>query len=321
MKRFALVLLALFGRPGLAATESPRSFAELFSPDIEFPYFANAGAEATSLQDADRSFSIQQAAFFGQFSLLVYVPDEGFVRKQASRAGFEEARFVEQHGSQAWVFRSTTDVVIVFRGTEPQASEDILTDLRFLPARFDDRLAAHRGFIEATSALLPLLDAEVERAGDRRVWLTGHSLGGALAQLYGWKQRLRVNAVYTFGSPRVFTTACAEMYDPSVRCYRIVNNNDVVPHVPTPPVYTHVGEEWFVDAAGDLQCEPALLDRLDAYWQGHRNYVDAWLAHWREKQELKWTPGDGLADHAPAAYAAHLVALAVRARRDPASDL
>jgi hypothetical protein len=75
------------------------------------------------------------------------------------------------------------------------------------------------------------------------LYITGHSLGGALAQIASAVlERDNLAACYTFGSPRVGT----ERFDREVKCphYRLVNDWDIVPGVPPPWLwgYHHTGD-------------------------------------------------------------------------------
>uniref|UniRef100_K3Y567 C2 domain-containing protein n=1 Tax=Setaria italica TaxID=4555 RepID=K3Y567_SETIT len=81
------------------------------------------------------------------------------------------------------------------------------------------------------------------------VYVTGHSLGGALATLLALElssSQMAKNGVifvtmYNFGSPRVGNRRFAEVYNAKVKdSWRIVNHRDIIPTVPRLMGYCHV---------------------------------------------------------------------------------
>uniref|UniRef100_A0A7S1TLZ3 Fungal lipase-type domain-containing protein n=1 Tax=Erythrolobus australicus TaxID=1077150 RepID=A0A7S1TLZ3_9RHOD len=93
------------------------------------------------------------------------------------------------------------------------------------------------------------------------VYVTGHSLGGAMAALAALHLVLQgvpdaSMKVYTFGQPRVGNEAFSRYFDERVSSfYRIVNNHDIVPHLPLRSAgFRHVGEEmWFSSELSNVQ--------------------------------------------------------------------
>jgi triacylglycerol lipase len=84
------------------------------------------------------------------------------------------------------------------------------------------------------------------------VWVTGHSLGGAVAILAAFDIFKNMGFgvtpdLYTFAGPRTAAPDFAGNFDAGIKvCYRIVNFMDVVPQVPLPPLYQHAGQEVLV---------------------------------------------------------------------------
>lgn len=127
-----------------------------------------------------------------------------------------------------------THAVLAFRGTNPTTLPNWLTDVvvkLVTTSDYDGRV--HHGFNSALRQSWKHLERQIARIGDRPLYLTGHSLGGALAVLAACrlaKDGLAPRAIYTFGSPRVGDRAfCAGYRLPT---YRIVNRLDLVPQMP-----------------------------------------------------------------------------------------
>jgi fermentation-respiration switch protein FrsA (DUF1100 family) len=127
--------------------------------------------------------------------------------------------------------------VVAFRGTVPSSWADWLRDFEAWPVRHEGMGWCHRGFLDGGMDLWPALQPLI--AG-RRVILTGHSLGGALAIITAGLMTLAGNppeALVTFGAPRVGGSALRQLLAPiPIRQYR--NGNDPVPDVPL--LYEHV---------------------------------------------------------------------------------
>ena len=129
--------------------------------------------------------------------------------------------------------------VVSFRGTE--TVQDWMTNLQYSmapadslpPAGNESAARVHRGFRDAFVSVKDQIDRYLPCVGGLPVFITGHSLGGALATLgathpSGWD----VAACYTFGAPRVGNKEFASSL--RIPVYRVVNPGDPVPHVPTP---------------------------------------------------------------------------------------
>ena len=147
------------------------------------------------------------------------------------------------------------DIVLVsFRGTRPNEALDWATDLRVMcdSGKSWDGTRVHEGFSTAldsiwstgttrgSEGLYDVVCSRVMEEGhpSRHLWLTGHSLGGALALLASWRfasKGVPVAGVSVFGSPRVGDEAFAARYDQLLgkeHCQRFIYNRDLVPRLP-----------------------------------------------------------------------------------------
>lgn len=159
-------------------------------------------------------------------------------------------------------------LIVAFRGTrEPR---DYLTDARFLfkhpwPVVGHENAKVHRGFLEGYFAVSETIHARVH--GAKRIIITGHSLGGALATLCALDlvdNGLPVWNAITFGSPRVGNGAFRDYYDEHLHgeTLRVVAQGD--PVTVMPPWfngYRHVGREVYLQNNGDVKVEPGLIGK------------------------------------------------------------
>jgi hypothetical protein len=148
-----------------------------------------------------------------------------------------------------------SDAVVAFRGTD--ANREWVEAVAF--SQIDWGMGrVHKGFATALDSvwnpiMAGLFDVD---AVNKRIWLTGHSLGGSLATLatlrlthLGFEPHMTV----TYGSPRVMDAVAAKTLASPV--LRVVNNEDAVPDFPWPNLldtYVHVGELVFLLASGDV---------------------------------------------------------------------
>ncbi len=131
------------------------------------------------------------------------------------------------------------------------------------------RAKIHKGFAVAYGAVGPELLSVVKKLVDakrRPIFLTGHSLGGALATVCSLDLFARLGItrreifVSTFGAPRVGNRAFHRLYDEHVPIHwRIVVGPDVVAKLPKLG-FIHVGKKVLLTKDGDLFIDPNSLE-------------------------------------------------------------
>ena len=142
----------------------------------------------------------------------------------------------DSKGTQAFIASSDKFKmnILAFRGTEENIT-DIKADLKGTTIEIDGA-SIHSGFYEAFQCVkddIELTLATVKTNG-YPLYITGHSLGGALALLATkFLASDSLGACYTFGSPRVASSIFGDEIKTPI--YRIVNAADIVPRVP--PAY------------------------------------------------------------------------------------
>ena len=148
---------------------------------------------------------------------------------------YDEGKEIEDNEFAYKVVQDRGVTIIIFRGTNN--GRNVLTDLDARP--FHDKklgVSVHRGFRDAAEKLKD--DIIENHAIEESVIFTGHSLGGAIAQVIGlWFEDDAYDVqIYTFGSPSITTTSVGG----GVLHFRVALRNDPVPFLPPIP-YRHWG--------------------------------------------------------------------------------
>lgn len=176
--------------------------------------------------------------------------------------GYTERR-IARGGMQALVLRAPGESILAFRGTDAGQLVDWAADL---DAAFAGAFGGqvHHGFL---AGLLELWAPVLEALPDLPLWLTGHSLGGALATvgaLQAVGTGLPVAGVATFGSPAVGDAAFAAAFTAALadRSDRWVHRADPVPRALNAYWgYAHVPRLRYLDRRGRLREDPGWAAR------------------------------------------------------------
>ena len=218
-------------------------------------------ADAHALPTWRAAYSDRTAALMAAFSHLAYVPFDdapapaGSPRPEKAGGrqaladllaggGFQLAGVINQDNVQVFLAVNPAEfAVLAFRGTANGGDWKIDLNAPLINLPDHKGVRVHRGFWQAYKSLAGDIRALVARTpADLGLYITGHSLGGALAQIASMDlERDTLAACYTFGSPRVATLH----FDQLVKCphYRIVDDWDLVPGVPPPVLgYLHSGD-------------------------------------------------------------------------------
>ena len=127
-----------------------------------------------------------------------------------------------------------THAVLAFRGSDPVTLPNWLTDVVVKLVEHDEYDGrVHHGFGSALRRTWDKVERILGQVPDKPLFLTGHSMGGALAVLTACRLAKLGRppvATYTFGSPRVGDRAFCAGY--RLTTYRVVNGLDLVPEMP-----------------------------------------------------------------------------------------
>ncbi|MCA8954566.1 MAG: lipase family protein [Planctomycetes bacterium] len=269
----------LLQKPGqpVAGNSTPKRYFEQFNPNASghdwanqyilallahFAYDSSVGAKNGNFTDFRKHFKRKLEPWGAE------IDDPG---------DFIDTRGRVFEHTQVAIVTLPTAVIVTFRGSESSDAvalfrDWIVTDANMLWTELPSysragfmapRVRVHTGFWNGVnscwSQLLRKLKPKLA-GGRRKLFLTGHSLGGALATLAAIRlareEKIPVQGVHTYASPRVGNDEFRVVYHATQhlrKTQRWVNGLDLVPmfppgfplQVPTPPlmeVYRHVGQ-------------------------------------------------------------------------------
>lgn len=259
---------------------------------------------------SDRTAALM--AYLAAFAYDTRIEAKGVLQvpQELSAFGFDKLTSFHNGMTDGWAYiaEGADLIALAFRGTSSTRNWD--TDFQVAlvhPENTDRQLRVHKGFYQAfvklnegTLGIKEKLDVVKDATkGAVPIYIAGHSLGGALAQIAGAVLGSdQIAACYTFGSPRVGNF----YFDLWVKVpsYRVLNYADIVPQVPLPLVYRHSGDPRYMPdhtTPSPYRFEPNLLERGWQMIRGIAQFVRAGSIL-------------GIQDHAIAAYCEKLNAIA-----------
>lgn len=151
--------------------------------------------------------------------------------------------------------------VLAFRGSK--SVRNFITDVDFPATQTDicPSCTAHQGFwdswVEARVGVLAALKTAAASHPSNRVVVTGHSLGGAIADLAAAEIRKSgITAdLYTYGAPRVAGKTLSDFItnQNAGGNYRVTHIHDPVPRLP--PVvlgFVHISPEYYISSPNQV---------------------------------------------------------------------
>ncbi len=210
---------------------------DIIPPDMDYLYFENSGD--FSLEPENTEYSPVNAWWFAECAFLAYT-HPGFARMAYKLTGFDNFKFFHGVGTECMVVWTGQLVLVAFRGTELKSRSvlhEINTDLNTKPVPFELGGRVHKGFLKGLEeiwggpdGLQIFLKDLLEEKPERPLWITGHSLGGALAALC-FARIPEAKGLYLYGAPRVGDKDFLALFE-GRSVWRIENAGDPVPLVP-----------------------------------------------------------------------------------------
>lgn len=274
------------------------SYKALFQPHLTKPL------------PMDDSWFATPDAIMAEFSRLAYFRFESDpaaqrdVARAVAQLHFAAPRYFwdrrpgagdDHFDAQAFAAMSPDLAVVAFRGTQADSTEDVFTDAAATLVEWPGAGMVHWGFWGSLQTILPDIMAWLGTIGDRKLVITGHSLGAAMATLLAGLDPRAV--LVNFGSPRVGDEDFARSFaGRAVRRY--VDCTDGVTILPPDsPFYRHVAGCRYIDHRAEiLESEPGFAERLADQALAEAAYAPSALKFFKNP------PSRRLADHAPINY-------------------
>jgi hypothetical protein len=322
-----------------ARPDPPRVWRSVFYPPANYEYFEALATDFRHSPTLG-GLNLLKGAWAADAAMLAYgrsgpepiPPDKvrDILRQVGLACEFIGDWEAGAKGTQGYVAFRDDLLILAFRGTEKEDWTDLAADLATWPVAETETTAepgeadktmfhlppalaifnrsapgVHRGFQAALNTVWSDVSRKIaiHRAEhpNAEFWLTGHSLGAALAILAASRLLDPTCAVYTFGAPRVGNQAFQDKLAGIVH-YRFVDGHDIVTRVPPGLLwYEHGTPSVFaVDEHG------IRVETPTSGWSADASEVEADLKCLAELQFPildDSTPPPDIFDHSPGCYA------------------
>jgi len=179
---------------------------------------------------------------------VVYQPRTE-VRRKVEQKGWKLANWYDNGGTQATLIINEAWAALVFRGTQFSGGPfseriiDVCSNLMICPTEWAGPGLAHSGYATALSRIRNN-SRDLMNDVDRRIplYVTGHSLGGALATLFAsWivTTEFNIAGLITFGSPKTATKKSFNKLGHHCPIHRFAMPKDIWTSWPWTPWFSH----------------------------------------------------------------------------------
>ena len=178
-----------------------------------------------------------------RFAAQAFMTDDPRMEEELTQLGFSFYETIShpRSGLKAFIISNQSTVILAFRGTSNIANWCTDFDMKLIDASTHSPTTnpgmAHRGFTRSLNSSWSLIREKIDHCyqPNKKIWVTGHSLGGALATLTALRLKelgYNLGPVYTFAAPAVGCAQLNARISDHLQLFRIVTDHDIVPRLP-----------------------------------------------------------------------------------------
>jgi len=182
-----------------------------------------------------------------------------------------------------FVIELEDDIIVSIRGVSDNNSIPSISCLKIWYHSELNKALVHSGFGKYTDIIWPIIKVILLLHGNKKIWFTGHSMGGSISKLLAFKAVSELSIqkkpnVFTYGSPRIIFILNNLNFE-DISLTRWVNNIDIVSSSPSLIFgYAHHSEPYYINRFGNVvqynQFE-INLDRLKTYFMSPRKFTES----------------------------------------------
>jgi len=204
-------------------------------------------------EDIDWHLSVLLA----EASQIAYQAEREVVSWATANLSSTNVEFIDAEDTEVFIAENDSEMYIVFRGSK--GFRDWIANMK-IPKSKTGYGKVHSGFMKAFKVVEEKIFAAMTRAreNNQKLYLAGHSLGGALAAIAAADSNSNIGstpieAIYTYGMPKTSNRTAANYINSNFgsRFFRFVNDRDIVTRIP--PGSRHVGRLIHFDKHGEIK--------------------------------------------------------------------
>jgi pimeloyl-ACP methyl ester carboxylesterase len=258
---FGFLILLGLGLYGIRVLNAPPTNGEITEEKREKPEVV---AAATLKERLDQVLNADDYPNWSIASELAQCSSDAYlapfdIESALKQRGYQDVTTLSFKSLAGYVAFLDDTAVVVFRGTIPSDFQNWMTNLDTRSEK-SEHGNVHAGFWSAYGSMHEQLAKVLKAKKTKRIWITGHSLGGAMAAFCSYRlstvENLEIAGLMTFGQPKVGSKSFCDHMESQLagRVVYFVNETDGVTRIP--PNFDQFGSLVWYTAGGIRRSKP-----------------------------------------------------------------